>query len=197
MKVCLAIPNGGSVKAKTMTGVFAAMANMMAQGIGIVLAECESTFSFHNRWHAVKQAIETKCDYVWFIDADQTIPADAFFKLWGHDKCITAAPYNYRRLPLVSTAKMRNVEGKLICVSPETLPTELFKCPAIGMGCMLIKLSVFKAIPQPWFACEWDQTTGELILTEDHWFCRQASEVGIPTWVDPTIEVKHVGDFLY
>jgi hypothetical protein len=197
MKVCLAVPNGGTVKARTMSSLIPVVAHLMIEGIGIVWAECEATFSFHNRWKAALQAIEANCDYVWFIDADQTIPHDAFFTLQKNNKEIVGAAYNYRRFPLMSTVKTMNRVGELLITHPDHLPKELFSVGAMGFGCILIKVDALKRIPQPWFACEWDQTTGELILTEDHWFSRQARVAGYETWCDPTVDVKHIGDFLY
>lgn len=195
MKVCLAIPNGGTVKAKTMTGVFAALAQLMSQGVGIVLADAEASYSYHNRWLAGKLAIEQNCDYLWMVDADNTIPGDAFFRLQAHDKDLVGAAYNYRRLPLMTTVKMLDDDGTIII--PYQLPDALFKCHAIGFGCVLIKVDALKRVPQPWFASAWDPVTGEMNRTDDVWFCERAKTVGIETWCDPTLDVKHTGDFQY
>jgi hypothetical protein len=194
MKVCLCIPNGGTVKARTMTSVFSALPGLLSQGVEVLLADTESSYSYNNRWLAGKLAVERECDYLWMVDADNTFPSDAFFRLQAHGKDLIGAPYNYRRLPLMTTVKMLK-DGEIVI--PSEIPKELFSCYAIGFGCVLISVAALKKVPQPWFASAWHPVTGEAIRTDDVWFCEQARKVGIETWCDPTIEMKHVGDFLY
>lgn len=194
MRVCVAVPHGGSVKGRMMTDVLMAMFSARDH-ISFVWAELEGTFSFHNRWLAAQQAIQSGSDYLWMVDADQTIPAGTLPKLINHNKDLVGAAYNYRRLPLMSTAKRLNEQGEIVVIDP--MPTDLFECYSIGFGCVLIKVEALKRVPQPWFACAWDPVTGELIRTEDTWFCEQAAKVGIKTYCDPTLGVKHLGDFQY
>jgi GT2 family glycosyltransferase len=59
---------------------------------------------------------------------------------------------------------------------------------------MVIKTSVFERIEPPWFGL--DEVRGH-IMTEDVWFCRQAWRRGIEVWCDPTIPVKHIGEYAY
>ena len=194
MKVMVAICNGGSVKSQTMTDTIAALfANLHAYTF--MLADATTSMSTHSRWLAAKQAIEHGCDYLWFIDSDMAFPADALPRLLAHGKDIVGAAYHYSRMPLLSTVKVRDSNGNLDFI--RTLPTELFEVGALGAGCLLITVEALKRIPQPWFAMSWDRETGELNQTEDTWFCLQAQAVGIPVYCDPTLDVKHIGDFLH
>lgn len=192
MKICLGLPNGGRMVSRLFTDLPQWM--MAVPGVSLLPCAPEGTIGPHNRWIAAKLAIEHNCDYLWLIDADMAIPPDALPRLLKHQKPIVGAAYNYRSLPLRTVVKLRNPRGELYI--PETLPTELFPCAAIGSGCKLIQVSALREIPQPWFALEWDKE-GCLVKTDDVWFCEQAMSVGIQTWCDPTIDVKHIGDFLY
>jgi hypothetical protein len=193
MKVMIAVPNGGTVKSRVMTDVIISMFSNQAQ-FGFVLADVEGTLGPHNRWLAGQQALHTECDYLWLIDNDMSIPSEALPRLVAHDKEIVGAAYNYRRMPLMTTVKMLNEAGEIII--PDSLPDDLFECHALGSGCKLIKTSALRTIPQPWFALEWG-ADGGMSKTDDVWFCEQAKKVGIATYCDPTLDVRHIGDFLY
>lgn len=192
MKICLGLPNGGRMLSRFFTDLPQWMQSV--PGASFVPVGPEGSIGPHNRWIAARVAVEQNCDYLWLIDADMAIAADTLPRLLAHDKQIVGAAYNYRSLPSRTVVKMRNPRGELYI--PDTIPTEPFVCAAIGSGCKLIKVSALDEIPQPWFALEWD-ADGCLIKTDDIWFCEQALSVGIQTWCDPTLDVKHVGDFSY
>ncbi len=195
MKVCVAVPHGGTVKGRLMTDLIASLF-AMSDSIGFVWAEVEGTLGPRNRWLAGQQAIQTGCDYLWLVDNDMAIPSDALPRLLYHHKDLIGADYSYRRFPLQSTVKMLNGAGEIIVADRTTFPDRPFLCHAIGSGCKLVTVEALKRIPQPWFALEWGPD-GDLTKTDDVWFCEQAKKVGIDTWVDPTIEVGHVGDHVY
>ncbi len=195
MKVCVAVPHGGTVKGRLMSDLIAALFALKHE-IGFVWAEVEGTLGPRNRWLAGQQAIQTNCDYLWLVDADQSIPDDALPRLLAHRKDLIGADYSYRRFPLQSTVKMLNGAGEIIVADRSTFPDRPFICHAIGSGCKLIKVDALERIPQPWFALAWGPD-GDLIRTDDVWFCEQAKKVGIETWCDPTILVGHIGDYVY
>lgn len=195
MKVCVAVPHGGTVKGRLLSDLIASLFTAR-QSMGFVWAEVEGTLGPHNRWLAGQQAIQTECDYLWLVDNDMSIPTDALPRLLDADKDLIGADYSYRRLPLMSTVKMLNDKHEIIIADRSTFPAHPFICHAIGSGCKLVKVSALKRIPQPWFALSWNPD-GSLAKTDDVWFCEQAKQVGIETWCDPAIEVKHIGDFLY
>ncbi len=195
MKVCVAVPHGGTVKGRLMSDLIAALF-ALRQEIGFVWAEVEGTLGPRNRWLAGQQALQTGCDYLWLVDADQTIPDDALPRLIDHDKDLIGADYSYRRFPLISTVKMLDEDGQITVADRSTFPNRPFICYAIGSGCKLVKVDALKRIPQPWFALEWGPD-GDLCKTDDVWFCEQAKKVGIDTWCDPTIDVGHIGDHVY
>lgn len=195
MKVCVAVPNGGVVKSRLMTDLLATMFSSMQQ-TSFVWAEVEGTLGPHNRWLAGQQAIKTQCDYLWLVDNDMAFPPDALLRLLAAKKDLIGAAYNSRVLPRRTVVKTQDETGATIVPDAATFPPHPFVCHALGSGCKLVRVEALSRIPQPWFALEWD-ATGALSKTDDVWFCEQAKKVGIETWCDPTIDVRHIGDFLY
>ena len=72
--------------------------------------------------------------------------------------------FDYPKNKLISNA---DVEGSL----------------AFGMGMVLYDMSIFKIIPQPWFA-----STG---CGEDFFFCTRCHEYGIPRHLDTSVKTSH------
>ena len=192
MKIAIGMPNGGRMLSRFFTDLPSWMQRV--PGASFVPLAPEGSIGPHNRWICGQLALEQRCDYLWLIDADMAIPADTLARLLAHGKELVGAAYNYRGLPVRTVVKLKNAAGEIII--PDTLPDTLFPCHAIGSGCKLIETEALARIPQPWFALEWDEH-GCLVKTDDVWFCEQAAKVGITTYCDPTLQVKHVGDFLY
>ena len=138
-----------------------------------------------NRSRIIKDAISHKADYLLFIDSDMRFYPEILEQLMKHDKDIVGAAYNYRKFPIESTAKF---EGEM--------PNELFKVDALGTGMMLIKMSALEKIPRPWIKMEYNDD-GSVKVGDDVYFCLQAKKAGIEIWCDPTLDVKHIGDYFY
>ena len=63
---------------------------------------------------------------------------------------------------------------------------------SVGCGVMLVRLSVFDALPQPWFSTPYN---GREHIGEDLYFCQQARAVGFDVWIDHDLSqrVRHTG----
>ena len=59
-----------------------------------------------------------------------------------------------------------------------------------GGACVMIKTSILKDIPTPWF--EYHEEAGSGAISEDVWFCRQARKVGIPIYADKRVICGHI-----
>jgi len=136
------------------------------------------------RGKIVEMAIEQGATHVLFVDSDMQFPEDALERLLAHNLDIVGVEYNKRCLPLTPVQK------------PLDTPSDtLYKCEYVGTGLMLINLKVFKKIPQPWF--NFGRKGTEVVIGEDVWFCNTARDAGFDVWCDPTLEVKHLGDYAY
>lgn len=138
-----------------------------------------------NREEVVKDALKAGIyTHVFFVDSDMCFSARVLQRLLDDDKDIVGANYNHRRLPLTPLTK--NPTGT----------TDLFKTDLIGTGCMLIKTSVFPKLKRPWFFLG-EQNDTSPGMGEDAYFCKKAIENGIDVWCDPSVEVGHVGEYIF
>lgn len=189
--VLLGIPHGGTIKAKLLSTVVSVIAQAPCP---ITLVESESALGPHNRNTLAQCAVDRGFSHLWLVDNDMTFPPDTLARLLAHKKDIVGAAYNYRQFPRRTVVKMVDEEGRVMI--PETLPPTIFPCYAIGSGCKLITVEALRKIQRPWFWLRCDDE-GQLITSDDVWFCEQAIAVGIETYCDPTIDAKHIGDCQY
>lgn len=141
----------------------------------------------NNRYLLIKKAQELKATHIFFIDDDLVFSSreNPLIKLLSHGKDIVGADYNFRQLPFQSMT------------TPLTEKSDgLYKCKAIPSGFMLIKMSVFDKISLPYFSFD-RNTNGEVIVSDDVYFCDKARSAGFDIWCDSTIKVGHIGEFVY
>jgi hypothetical protein len=138
----------------------------------------------------VKKAIEKGMTHLCFVDSDQFFGPDTITRLLAHKKEIVGVEYNKRKFPLEKVTAPLDTESK----------TELYKARSAGAGMLLIDLSIFtnkeKPMGTPWFNFGRDKE-GKLVTGEDVWFISMARDSGYDTWIDPTISVKHLGEFAF
>lgn len=194
IKVAICVAAQDTIKSKTAFSLVHALRDvefdfdmMMSLGCDLIGA----------RTRLVKQAIASGATHMLFLDHDMYFPPVRVYqnsfvspitKLLEHDKDIVGAAYNFRSLPAKSTAT------PLVPLIDESI--KLYKCNVVATGFMLIKLSVFDKIPEPWFQFGRDQNA-ELVYGEDTWLCRQAINAGFDVWADSNLGVKHLGEYLY
>ena len=70
----------------------------------------------------------------------------------------------------------------------------LFRSEGVGMGCMLVKTSVFSNMETPWYEVSWVPEWQEFI-GEDFYFCMAARQAGFNVWIDTLLnkKLKHIG----
>lgn len=184
IKLAIGIPNTGVIKAQT---AFALCRMLKGFPHDYDVLFQEGSVLHQNRERLANKAIELKCTHLLFLDTDMFFDKDAVLKLLERDKDIIGVNAHLRKLPPVSTLKFLNgkvPKGKLIT------------CDSAGTGFLLIKTEVFKRLSHPWFFWEVDEI-GQTITGEDFWFCRKAREAGFKIWVDLTIKVGHIGDYIF
>lgn len=181
-KICIAIVTNRLIKPKTVFSLI----NLKVPFDKQVVVATEGYTTAEGRTYCVVQAIKNNCTHILFIDDDMTFPPETLEKLLSHGKAIVGVASHSRKLPLTSTVSMYD----------EEMPKELFKCHAVGMGVALIDLKIFSEIERPWFKFETHEN-GRILIGEDAWLCQQARNKGYEVYCDPTIEIKHLGDYEY
>jgi len=184
IKIAIGLPTNRLVKAKTALSLLQLLAHSKYDYYFIVSTRGFNTSE--NRNYIAAQAVKNECTHLFFVDDDMIFPPDTLDRLLAHDKDIIGGVYNTKY----------EVQAPVIEYLDEKRPTELFKCGAIGTGCLLIKTDVFKKIPQIWFNYEWNPN-GSVKMSHDWLFCHKARECGYEIWCDPTIIIGHIGTKIY
>ena len=141
----------------------------------------------------VKSALANDCQWVFFLDSDVECPPDTIPRLMSAQLPIISGVYGTRAPPL-EPAVWREVQPSGKQSIQFTPGTGLIEADFIGAGCLLVHISVFKAIKPPWF--DWtlgreipgDMTRGR---SEDFEFCKKARERGYKIMVSTDIICRH------
>jgi cellulose synthase/poly-beta-1,6-N-acetylglucosamine synthase-like glycosyltransferase len=201
MRVAICIPARGQMEVTTAFDLTMMAAYMAGKkNIDLNVYTSQGTLIFDQRNSLVRTAVEEKCDYILFIDADMRFPKTTLERLLAHKKDIIGVNATTRMMPPKPTARniQINEDGSVDWLEVFSNKEKgIGKVDAIGCGVMLIKTSCLKNIPQPYFYFE--QLLKGKLLGEDIYFCIKAKDAGIDTWVDHdlSMEIGHVGSYTY
>ena len=192
IKIAIGVPTGGTMKSKTAFSLIETI--RLNKNIEFFPIFSYGNFAAENKEKIIKIAQDNNCSHIFLVDCDMSFSPSFVEQLLTHDKDIMGVLYNYRGiLPLQTTTKFFDKSGKTVTSLPE-MPKEIFKVAGIGTGLILIKMSVFSSLTTPYFPMEQDER-GLYTLTEDIGFCEKARDKGFDVWCDPTLTVKHIGDY--
>lgn len=176
----------------------ALIANSAVSGVPITIINAESSLNMVNRNYAVAEAPKQGCTHVLFLDSDMVFPADTLLRLLDAERDIVGALYARRVHPHATL-------GRLVDPDPTGGIAEAVE---MGIGCVLIRLSVFDKLERPYFRCPavyegspelagFDLTGIEMgeIMDDSIWFSKAARRAGLKLWIDTelTLEVGHTG----
>jgi glycosyltransferase involved in cell wall biosynthesis len=135
----------------------------------------------------VKRAKEMGCDYMLCLDSDMVFPRTTLHRLLVHRKDIVGATYT-KRVPPYS------ILGTALEAQPNCDADGLTEMRRIPTGCLLIRMTVFDALSEPYFRFVTDEASGS-IVGEDYVFCDRAREAGFRIWCDAalSLEIGHLG----
>lgn len=167
MKLAIATPSTGTIKTKTVESLI-----KLFKKYDAIFLSHEGSVLHHMRERLIKKAIELECTHLLFVDSDMVFEPEDLQKLIDADTDIVGADYNRRKLPLESSRREDSV----------------------ATGFMLIKLSIFDFLPEPWFFWESNEN-GDLVTGEDYWFCSLAKSKGFV--VKCVGKVGHIGEMIY
>lgn len=184
MKITIGIPTNRLVKGKTADSLLRLIAHSKHEYNFLVSTRGYNT-SENRNWIAT-QAVNNGSTHLFFVDDDMILPPDTLDRLLDHNKDIVGAVYNTKY----------EVQAPVIEYLDEKSDMEIFKCGAIGTGCLLIKTEVFKKVPQIWFNYEWNPN-GSVRMSHDWYFCHKARQFGYEIFADPLLQVKHIGQKIF
>lgn len=198
-KLVIGICSGGTIRIETMTSLYSDLINLAQQDIPPNLLVQVGGYKDINCNVLVEHSKAQGMTHLMFVDTDMIFPEDGISRLLSHDKDIVGGNYNIRLDPTSGefsgpTVKML-VNGEPVSMIAKDFPTELFKCYALPLGFMLVKMSVFDKLTRPYFETHIDANNKH--MTEDIDFCVKANEAGFDLWCDPTIQIGHIGSYTY
>jgi hypothetical protein len=137
-------------------------------------------------------AVKLDASHVMFIDSDMRFPKEALAALLAHDKDIVGANYVRRRPPHYPTAW---ANGDYVWTYEDS--QGLVPVDHVGLGLMLIKTEVFRAIQEPWFPIGHDEDGS--FRGEDVRFFEKARLAGYEVLIDQELSkyVLHIGNIEY
>lgn len=134
-----------------------------------------------------EEAIRIGADYLLMVDSDVVLPENSLRDLLDPPVEIVSG--------LVRMKSLRR-KGEYTAVfkgAPllyQELPEGRSRIDRCGGACLMIKTSILKDIPRPWF--EYHEESGGRAISEDIWFCMQAAKAGIPIWADKRVACGHI-----
>lgn len=190
IKLTIGIPTAGLVKTKTMVSIVKAARDLPFR---VNIIAWEGCLIHQNRENIAREFLNSDATHLLFIDSDILFQTQDIITLLERNKDIIGAHYNMKVQPPISTVKVHDKNG--VDISKKTLDG-LLEVYAVATGFMLIKRKVFETLPHPWFSYRQDDQ-GNTVVGEDIWLCEKAREKGFKIYCDPSIKIKHIGDFLY
>ena len=146
-----------------------------------------------NRNAIVETAKKYKARYLLLLDNDMCFFPGAFTKLFKADKDIISGIYVYRDAPHKPVAYHLNEEGRYVSIE-DWEKDSVFEVDGAGGGFMLIKMSVFDVVEEPYFSI--GERNG-IRIGNDFYFCDKAQRAGFKIWLDSSADAGHLGVYPY
>lgn len=155
-----------------------------------------STILLTQREKLATAAVELGAEHMLWLDSDMVFPATTAVRLMSHNEPVVAANYVRRQKPYKGVAYETIGDWQ----RPLSFDVEdaLVPVEGIGMGCMLIKTSVFNKLSKPWFDFQWSPESNDF-LGEDMYLCQKMNAAGYTVKVDTALsrEMHHLGTYAF
>ena len=139
----------------------------------------------------VRDARAASCSHLLLMDTDQTYHPDTIPRLLAHNLPVVGALV-YRRYPPFDPLMYRGKINHYRTVT-EWEPDSLVEVDATGTGCILYRMDVFDALPDPWFTFRKTVHDGqEKVVGEDVGFCSDLKAAGFKIFVDTSVPAGHL-----
>lgn len=169
------------------------------EAVPLAVINTKGSMIANNRNRLVEEARALGVDYMFFLDSDIVVHPYTLRRLLDLDKDIIGATYVQRETPHRLLGK--TLAGVMLDEAMQGMSVDQAEPMEVGAlpgGCLLIKMSVFDQLEQPYF-----QTPAHAaadgqhawIEGEDYFFCRTAREKGNQVFLDwaTSFALGHVG----
>lgn len=158
----------------------------------------KATWVAHARNLIVEGAQGIGADWLLWLDSDMTFPKETLLRLLSHDRDIVGATYVKKKPPYDTINKALPKYGETRGQFKNVPANGLYEMIGLPFGVMLMRMSVFDALPKPWF--HYRHHEGELKMEgEDYLFCDEIRAKGKQIWLDAALSmyVGHIGTKVY
>lgn len=165
-------------------------------GINVHIFFDASTILINQRERLIEQAIEAKSEWVLWLDSDMMFPSTTLLRLLSHNQDIVGCNYMKRSHPFKSVTFMNTNDWESwVPLQPQD---ELLTVEATGMGCLLMRTSVFQKMRKPYFEYTYQSSTRDW-LGEDFTLFKKLNELGYQLKIDMNLsnEIYHIGTYAY
>lgn len=195
MKIFIAVPTYENIHPETFKSIY----GLDRCGHWVVFDYVTGYDVASARNYIGNQAKREEADFVLMVDNDMKLPSDALRNLLEEPMDVCLGFYAHRwgnvfdgrtnvcRLGEFNYTDMYNM-NELRTLRDQGVKREMIH--GGGLGCALIRTSVFDRIPFPYF--KWTHYEDGNVLGEDLNFCQRCSEAGIPIYVDPRVGCGHL-----
>lgn len=211
-EVSIAVPVAQVVEPKTLQSMMLLVRDAVNAGIKIDdIGITERALIDDARNCLTETFLQSSTEWMFWMDSDMVFPSDTLIKLFKvaedkNAKMVTGIYYQRKNMSypvLYSRGEELEESGSKTGLSsprsktnryvgthifPHKDKKEPFKAHAAGFGCVLIHRSVLEIMPRPWFKFIKNE------CSEDFYFFVNAHELGFELWVEPTIDLGHIGD---
>jgi hypothetical protein len=141
----------------------------------------------------VEKALTVGATHLIMMDTDQVYHPQTITRLLSHRLPVVGALV-HRRYPPFDSIMLRvhteNGHAGYLSVD-EWEEGELVEVDAVGAGCLMFEMEVFRKMPRPWFRFQKDPTYGATI-GEDIGFCQDLRAAGYRIFVDTSVPAGHL-----
>ena len=199
LKIGIGIPETGKVDAGTAMSLVAMTNHFMTsrydngtKSICPIFMEC--SMLPEARHGIVKEAIDSGCTHLLWIDSDMVFQPDLLNVLLSHNLPAVGVNYVRRGLPTRPTATA--IEGGLLYTTDES--EGLAEVQHLGFGCFLTDIRVYNEIDLPFFQFE-VMTKKFGFRGEDVYYCNKMRDMGIKIFCDQHLsrQIGHIGEFIH
>ena len=154
-----------------------------------------STILINQREKLIEQALEIGSEWVLWLDSDMMFPPTTLTRLLNHDEDLVGCNYMKRAYPFKTTAFTDTTDWE------KWIPIQygdLQDAEAVGLGCCLMKTSIFKKLKKPYFEYTYQEKTKDW-GGEDFTLFKKLKKEGFDLKIDMNLsnEIYHIGTFAY
>ena len=194
-KIEICVPIYNTITGEWFTSFMKLLMHVMKKyQIGITIEQDQPIDRVRN--NIIKKAILKKPNYIFFLDSDNVIEPHQFDILVQNAEELNAdlvSGLYFMKVPPYYPV-LRKYENDTFKTIKNIKFGKIINIDGCGMGCALIKTSVFNEIEYPWFKFtteQWGET--EIPIGEDLYFCKNMLKLNKTMYANTLIISQHIG----